>query len=187
MKPDGSLASVWGSTPEERRMRYPCDRYLSGIDGEYFRATDVRAPAAVLFRWLCQLKVAPYSYDLIDNFGNRSPRELTPGVEKLELGQRVMGIFEIVDFERDNHLTVTMSDPLAISIFGRIALSYVVLPISDDSCRLVAKMRVRYPRRAPWSWMRWFLPWGDLVMMRKQLLTLKHLAETGSGDLALRD
>ena len=120
-----------------------------------------------------------YSYDLIDNFGNRSPKELTPGVENLARGQKLMSIFELVDFERNGHLTVTMSDPRAISIFGRIALSYVVLPISDDSCRLVAKMRVRYPRRAPWSWMRWFLPWGDLLMMRKQFLTLKHLAEDG--------
>jgi hypothetical protein len=132
-------------------MRFPCDRYLSDIDGEYFRATDVRAPAAVLFRWLCQLKVAPYSYDLIDNFGRRSPKELTPGVENLARGQKLMSIFELVGFERDGHLTVTVSDPRAISIFGHIALSYVVLPISDDSCRLVAKMRVRYPRRAPWS------------------------------------
>ena len=103
----------------------------------------------MFFRWLCQLKVAPYSYDLIDNFGRRSPKELTPGVENLARGQKLMGIFELVDFERDGHLTVTMSDPRAISIFGRIALSYVVLPISHDPCRLVAKMLVRYPRRAP--------------------------------------
>ena len=112
-----------------------------------------------------------YSYDLIANFGRRSPRGLTPGVENLARGQKLMSIFELVDFERDRHLTVMMSDPRAISIFGRIALSYVVLPISDDSCHLVAKIRVRYPRRAPWSWMRWFLPWGDLLMMRKRFPT----------------
>jgi hypothetical protein len=113
----------------------PSDRYLSGIDGEYFRATAVGAPPAVLFRWLCQLKVAPYSYDLIDNFGRRSPKELTPGVENLARGQKLMSIFEHVDFQRDRHLTVTMSDPRAISIFGRIALSYVVLPPRRQDAR----------------------------------------------------
>ncbi len=88
-----------------------------------------------------------------------------------------MTIFELVEFENDRHLTVVLDVPRAASVFGRVALSYVVVPTSDSSCRLVAKMRVRYPGKRPRSLMRWFLPWGDLLMMRKQLLTLKHLAE----------
>ena len=173
-----SLALTWGSTPEEREMPFPCDALLPEADGEYFRAVDVRAPKEVLFRWLCQLKVAPYSYDLLDNFGRRSPHRLIPGVENLARGQKVMTIFEIVEFEKDRHLTVALSEPRAIALFGRVAMSYVVLPTSEGSCRLIAKMRVCYSRKAPWSWLRWFLPWGDLLMMRKQFLTLKHLAET---------
>ena len=88
-----------------------------------------------------------------------------------------MTIFELVEFENDRHLTVVLDVPRAASVFGRVALSYVVVPTSDSSCRLVVKMRVRYPAKLPWSLIRWFLPWGDLLMMRKQLLTLKHLAE----------
>ena len=179
-----SLARTWGSTPGERREAFPCDPYLLDGDGDYFRAVDVAAPAPVLFRWLCQLKVAPYSYDLLDNFGRRSPRHLVPGVEVLAPSQKVMTIFKLVDFEKDRHLTLVLDLPRAVSVFGRVAVSYVVSPTSDSSCRLVVKMRVRYPRKPPCSFMRWILPWGDLLMMRKQLLTLKHLSENQSAPAA---
>ena len=172
-----SPAYDWGTTPAERTMAFPCDRFLPEADGEYFRAVGVAAPADVLFRWLCQLKVAPYSYDLVDNFGRQSPRELTPGAERLARGQRVMTIFDLADFRKDEHLTLTLGGLRMNDLFGRAALSYVVVPVPDGSCRLVAKLRVLYPERPPGSWTRWFLPWGDLLMMRKQLLTLKQLAE----------
>lgn len=177
MKVQRSLSRTWGSTLEERCEGFPCDPYLPGADDVYFRAVDVSAPAPVLFRWLCQLKLAPYSYDWLDNLGRRSPRYLIPGAENLALGQKIMTIFKLVDFEEDRHLTVVLDLPRAASILGRAAVSYAVIPASDSSCRLVVKMNVRYPNKLPWSLMQWFLPWGDLLMMRKQLLTLKHLAE----------
>jgi hypothetical protein len=171
-----TAASNWGATAAEQALLFPCDRYLAAADGAYFRAVDVQAPAAILFRWLCQLKVAPYSYDCIDNFGHRSPRRLTPGLEQLAQGQRVMTIFELVEFEQDRHITLALVDPNAITIFGEIVGSYALFPQAETSCRLVVKLLARYPRRWPWSWARWSLPWGDLIMMRKQLLTLKRLA-----------
>ncbi len=184
------IAYTWGSTPEERLMPFPCDRYIDSSDEAYFRAIDVQAPAPILFRWLCQLKVGSYSYDWMDHLeriffkvqesipSHPSPKQLLPGLENLGLGQRIMGIFKLVEVEQNRHLTIVMDDKRAISIFGDIAASYVIFPVTPNTCRLVLKGHIRYPRNSFWSWIRWVLPWGDLLMMRKQFLRLKNLAES---------
>lgn len=172
-----SIAYTWGSTPLERALVLPCDRFLSDPDDIFFRAVSINASASVIFRWLCQLRVAPYSYDWIDNAGRPSPRLLIPGLEQLAVGQRIMTIFELVDFKTDSQLTMVMKAPQAIALFGKIAITYFIVPESSQRCRLVVKMPVCYPRGGIWSTMRHLLPWGDMLMMRKQLLTIKNLAQ----------
>ncbi len=184
------IAYTWGSTPGERLMSFPCDSYMNSSNEAYFRAIDVNAPIEILFRWLCQLKVGSYSYDWLDHLeriffkvsesirDRPSPEQLLPGVERLAIGQRVMGIFKLVEFEQNRHLTIVLDDKQAISIFGDIAASYVLVPMTPNSCRLILKGHIRYPRNPFWSWIRPFMPWGDLLMMRKQFLRLKHLAES---------
>jgi hypothetical protein len=167
-----SIATTWGTDDEERSLPFPCDRHLKDGQTAYYRGVTVQAPPAVVFRWLCQMRVAPYSYDWIDNFGRRSPRTLTPGLEELEIGQRVM-IGPIVDFESGRHLTVLITSRL----WGKMAVTYLVVPKSPDSCRMLVKLLVKYPR-GPIGWIeRLALPWGDLIMMRRQLLNFKGLAE----------
>lgn len=184
------IAYTWGSTAEERRMSFPCDQYIENSDEAYFRAINVKAPTQILFRWLCQLKVGSYSYDLIDRLERiffpvqdsisdpPSPKKLLPSVENLAPAQRVMGVFKLVDFEENRHLTIVMDDERAITMFGNIAASYVIFPITENTCRLILKGHIRYPRNIFWSWIRWVLPWGDLLMMRQQFLRLKNLAES---------
>jgi hypothetical protein len=167
-----SVAHTWGSTAEERTLDFPCDGCLSSVDTVLFRAVDVNATPDAIFRWLCQLRVAPYSYDWIDNLGRQSPRTLTVGLQNLEVGQRVMTIFELVSFERDRHLTVVMRRQRSRKLFGDIAVTYMVLP-----GRLVVKLAGRCGPR----WKREALAWGDFIMMRKQLLTLKKLMEEADG------
>ena len=165
----------WGTTPAEERLAFPCDGLLPGAHDAAYRAVTVDAPAPVLFRWLCQLRVAPYSYDWIDNLGRPSPRHLIPGLDDLAVGQRVMCLFELVEFERDVHLTARSRPSRS---FGSFAATYRIVPLGDRRCRLVVKLLMAYPRpvllaRALGE----LVLLGDWVMMRKQLLTLKRLAE----------
>jgi hypothetical protein len=171
-----SLPYADGLRPGEEALAFACDSYLPGAEETYFRAIDVAAPPEVLFRWLCQLRAAPYSYDWLDNFGRRSPRELTPGLERLAVGQRFMTIFDLVEFEQDVHITLLCAR--FRRIFGEVAGTYLIVPSEKGCCRLVVKIAVRHPgNRLEPALRRRFLPWGDLVMMRKQLRTLKALAE----------
>jgi len=171
-----SPARTWGSTEAERVEAYPCDRHVEPPSDDLFRAIDVSAPVPTVFRWLCQLRAAPYSYDLLDNFGRRSPRELTPGLEELAVGQRFMTIFELVEFERDEHVTLRLRR--SEGVFGALAVSYVVRDAGPGRTRLLVKIASRRrPGLIPWL-RRAALPWGDLVMMRKQLRTLRDLAES---------
>jgi len=148
-------------------------------DAALYRGVTVNAPPATVFRWLCQMRAAPYSYDWLDNGGRQSPRELTAGLENLVIGQDVMRIFKLTAFEKDRHLTLRLKAKSSASkTFGDIAVSYVLVPIGDDrSCRLLVKLIVKHPPGLYGRIMRTVLPWGDLIMMRRQLLNLKRLAE----------
>ena len=173
-----SLSHTWGTTPTERELAFPCDGLIPGADDSVFRGVTIHAPAAIIFRWLCQLRIAPYSYDWIDNGGRQSPQELVPGLERLETGQDVMTIFTLTSFTTNEHLTIRLKPSRsAKSVFGDIAVSYLIVLISKHCCRLLVKLVVHYSHTIKGRLMRRFLPWGDLIMMRKQLMNLKRLAE----------
>ena len=168
-----SVVASWGSTPQERAERFGCDRLIESPDHVLFRGMDVRAPTEVVFRWLCQLRAAPYSYDKLDNLGRRSPQTLTPGLDRLEVGQRFQTIFRLVEFEAGRSLTMLSEG----SIFGRVAVTYRAAPAAEGCSRIVVKLLVSYPGFPHGPLVRLLGPPGDLVMMRRQLLNLRGLAE----------
>ena len=155
----------WGATEAERAAPLPCDALMPGAPVRLHRAVSVRATGATVFRWLCQMRIAPYSYDLLDNFGKRSPRALTPGLEHLEAGQRFMRIFVLDSFAPGEHLTLRAK---------RTVVTYAVRD-EVDGVRILVRILFDLPRGAGSAGP--LLAFGDWVMMRKQLLTLKTLAE----------
>jgi hypothetical protein len=172
---------TWGSTPAERGARYRCDDLVAGRRIPLFRAIDVAAPPDLAFRWVGQLRLAPYSHDLVDNLGRRSPRELSPGLGPPRPGERAMTIFRVVDVVPGRELTLRLRAPsgragrLLGPVWSPAAVTYRVAA-SGSGSRIVVKYVTADPGGALGLLLRTLLPPGDLVMMRRQLRTLAGLA-----------
>ena len=177
-----SILTNWGSLPEERKLPFTSDRYVKKRNGEYFRAVDIKAPPNLVFRWICQMKVAPYSYDKLDNKGNESPRHLIPGTEKLKVGDKMMTIFNVDHFIPGKEVTLVMDvPPKPYDIFYvPTAITYRILPARDGSknhCRVVVKYSAQWKNTLLGNAEKLFIIFADFIMMRRQLLNFKQLAE----------
>ena len=137
----------WGTTAAERARPLPCDALMPDADLVLDRAVDVRAPAARTYRWICQLRAAPYSYDRIDNGGRSSPRELTPGLDRLEVGQTVARIFTLVGFTPGEQITIQLATDRERRWFGDVVATYAAVPAGPDTSRLLLWFRVRASAR----------------------------------------
>ncbi|MFF0989720.1 hypothetical protein [Kocuria nitroreducens] len=161
------IGSRWGVSDSETTLRYPCDAFLPAPTLEVWRGVTVQVEPEALWPWLTQVRVAPYSYDWIDNLGRRSPRRLLHlpeprvGDPYTTAGRREMG--RIVAVERGRHLTGT--------ILGAY-MSYLLVPGDPGTTRLLLKVVADVN-----SLLAPALSVGDLVMARRQLLNLKALAE----------
>ncbi len=168
-----SIAYSWQTSELEKNQIFACDTYLNNPDDILFRGISINAPPERVFPWLCQLRIAPYSYDWIDNKGKPSPRTLDPKLQDLKIGQEFI-IFELVEFKKGEHITLLTKGHRVEDFFGKVAMTYLVQEAADGSSRLLVKGLVK---RSPHKLLADLLPWGDWIMMRKQLLTFKELAE----------
>ncbi|WP_114854886.1 hypothetical protein [Brachybacterium sp. YJGR34] len=144
------------------------------------RSVASDADPRVLYLWLCQLRRAPYSYDWIDNVGRRSPRRADPTLTALAVGQRFMTIFSLVDVVPDRSLTLTMRPGAPTWIFGAITVRYAIVPRGDGDALLRGDLWMPAGGGPAARLRRYLLAWGDLLMMSKQLRTLRALAERDS-------
>lgn len=159
------IGDRWGVADAETRDAYPCDDFVESPSLEAWRGVTVDARTEIVWARLKQVRLAPYSYDLVDNLGRRSP------VERLDLSDPVVGDPFTRAFGRDQG-TVVAVEPgvhLTAQIMGAF-MSYVVRADGSRS-RLLLKVVARTgPVLAP------ALSLGDLVMARHQLLRLAALA-----------
>ncbi|GAA4385889.1 SRPBCC family protein [Tsukamurella soli] len=169
------IGDRWGVTMVEIAEEFPCDRLVGEPAIEVWRGVTIAASPEKVWSWLIQVRLAPYSYDWIDNLGRRSPR-VALGLGDPEVGDRFTAsggrpLGRVLSVEPNRALTAELAGVL---------MSYVLRPSGDGGTRLLLKITAR----------RWGGPFGalsrvaapllsvgDLVMARRQLLNFKRLAE----------
>lgn len=165
------IGARWGVREAETRLRFGCDDLMSEPRMEAWRGVSVQAPPERLWPWVAQVRVAPYSYDWVDNRGRPSPGTLL-GLAEPIVGEaftasagRPMGRIIAVDPGRS----------LTATILGSY-LTYLLVPEQGQTTRLLLKVVMSTnPVSAQ------LVCIGDLVMARRQLLNLKTLAEASPG------
>jgi hypothetical protein len=165
------IGDRWQVTDAEVQRPYPCDDFVRDPGLEAWRGITAQAPAAQVWPWVAQLRLAPYSYDWIDNRGRRSPRELR-GLPDPQVGEYFTTA--LGGRRTGRILAVEPGVQLTGTIMG-VVMSYVLAPAGNDTTRLLLK--VVAGRGGAGAVL---LCLGDLVMARKQLRTLARLAEETS-------
>lgn len=174
--PIPSMLRYTRATPDEIDEPSPADDLIDSNCDRWVRCITINAPRRVVYRWLCQLTVAPYSFDAIDFPGRRSPGTLTPGAEQLRVGQYFL-IFAITSTVRDSYIA-GMSRPEFDRAYGHIAVSYSVTSLDDDTTRLRANACVQHGMGIGIRHLA--LAAGDKVMAGRQLRNLKARAESAN-------
>jgi hypothetical protein len=160
------IGDRWNVTDDEVALHYRCDDFVPMPTLQAWRGVTVRTSPETLWPWVAQIRIAPYSYDCIDNLGRRSPQEL------IDLPEPVVGESFSTAATRPVGRILSVEPPRQLTgeIMGA-CMSYLLMP-DGQSTRLLLKVVTAMNR--------WVTPWvsvGDLVMARRQLLNLKRLAE----------
>jgi hypothetical protein len=161
------IGDRWGVSDSEIVRSYPCDDFVASPALEAWRGVSVEAPPEAVWPWVTQVRLAPYSYDWIDNLGRRSPRD------RVDLPEPHVG--EKFTTACGRRLGRIVSVDPGVQLTGKImggVMSYVLVAEDRGTTRLLFKLVMRTSRLVALG-----VSVGDLVMARRQLLNLKRLAE----------
>lgn len=177
--------SGWGCTEEETRMKLPGDELVPEPRGGYTQAIGINAPAASVWPWVAQTgqgKGGFYSYELLENIVGcdiHNIERVLPEFQDVKPGDgmilhpKIPALsIVIVDYGRtlvaEGKVDDTNSNNWIFHVVGE-----------GGSSRLISRWTFQYePKLLNRILYNGFIEPIASVMQRKQLKTIKRLAET---------
>lgn len=179
----------WGASDEEVALRLPGDEIVTNPNMDSTRAITIDAAPEDIWPWLVQMgkgRGGLYSYDWLDiafrYLDRPSSDQILPQFQQLKAGDLIpMGCDETTmdDFyvhivEANHALVIGAVEP---KVRDKVSWAIVLQPISHDKTRLIMRVRGHIPLDAKGVVLYALMDPAAFIMLRKQMLNLKRLAE----------
>jgi hypothetical protein len=170
----------WGATGDEASRPMPGDELCPRPQLNATRAVTIAAGPEDIWPWLVQWgwnRAGFYSYDLLDNLGRPSARQILSQFQHLAVGDWVPMGGKTTPYTA---YRVARLEPGTLMLWHKPGGSWLWLlePGGAGCTRLITRLRSRYAWARPTIVTELILmEIGDPFMMRKCLLGIKHRAE----------
>lgn len=163
---------------------------VPGVPGtrgrELLRRIGIKADARAIFTWLKQLRVAPYSYDFIDNRNRKSPGYIIENLPPLRPYAHFLLAFHVFSFEEDSFIACRFCEPVNPPVNRYMKSLFLEYRISGqgDRTHLWCKVRGHFNRGLLSRGFFFFFSIANKIMMTRQLKNIRKLSErTASGNI----
>ena len=146
---------------------------------ELLRYIEVRANASNIFVWLKQLRIAPYSYDLIDNRGKKSPDYIIADLPALKINTHYLLAFHIFEFEENSFIACRFCEPInpPVNLYMKSLFFEYRIEEQGTKTKLWCKIKGYFNTDISSKGFFFIFSVVNKIMMKRQLKNIKKLSE----------
>ena len=146
---------------------------------ELLRCIEIRAHASDIFVWLKQLRIAPYSYDFIDNRFRKSPKYIIENLPPLKVNSHFLLSFHIFGFEENSFIVCRFCQPINAPVNLYMKDLFIEYRIEEQGTKTKLWCKLKGYINTDISSKGFFFIFSviDKIMMARQLKNIKKLSE----------
>jgi hypothetical protein len=146
---------------------------------ELLRSVEIHAHTPDIFVWLKQLRIAPYSYDFIDNRCRKSPGHVIKNLPPLKVNMHFLLAFHIFEFEENSFIVCRFCEPInqPVNLYLKgLFFEYRVVE-QGTKAKLWCKIKGYFNTDISSKGFFFVFSAVNKIMMARQLKNIKNLSE----------
>ena len=146
---------------------------------ELFRCVEINAGASDIFVWLKQLRIAPYSYDFLDNRFRRSPDYIIGNLPPLKVSTHYLLAFHIFGFEENSFIACRFCEPINPPVNLYMKDLFFEYRIAEQGTKTILWCKIKGYLNTDISSKGFFYIFSvaNKIMVTRQLKNIKKLSE----------